>query len=110
MAINSFDACVTAGYPIQESYPEQCRTPDGKIFVKRPAGTMCVQVITAAKNPKTGEIADFPTPCDVPLGWEILPPESAKQFCGGIAGVECPAGYRCKLDGNYPDAGGICVK
>jgi hypothetical protein len=31
-------------------------------------------------------------------------------FCGGIAGKTCPAGYHCKLDGNYPDAGGTCVK
>jgi len=34
--------------------------------------------------------------------------ESGK-FCGGIAGISCPEGYACKLDGNYPDAGGVCV-
>ncbi len=33
----------------------------------------------------------------------------AGQFCGGIAGVACPSGYSCKLDGTYPDAGGTCV-
>ncbi|MBI2330173.1 hypothetical protein HYU94_02190 [Candidatus Daviesbacteria bacterium] len=32
-----------------------------------------------------------------------------RQFCGGFAGKECPEGYTCKLDGNYPDAGGKCV-
>lgn len=32
------------------------------------------------------------------------------QFCGGFAGVVCPEGYSCKLDGNYPDAGGVCTK
>jgi len=37
-------------------------------------------------------------------------PEAKGQFCGGIAGVACPDGYSCKLDGNYPDAGGTCVK
>jgi hypothetical protein len=31
-------------------------------------------------------------------------------FCGGIAGFLCPEGYTCKLDGSYPDAGGVCVK
>lgn len=31
------------------------------------------------------------------------------DFCGGIAGVSCPEGYSCKLDGNYPDAGGTCI-
>jgi len=31
-------------------------------------------------------------------------------FCGGIAGIQCPAGYTCKLSGNYPDAGGVCIR
>jgi hypothetical protein len=31
-SINSYADCAAAGYPIQESYPEQCRTPDGKSF------------------------------------------------------------------------------
>lgn len=33
-AINSFDDCVEAGNPIMESYPMQCRTPDGHIYVQ----------------------------------------------------------------------------
>lgn len=32
----------------------------------------CVQVITPARNRQTGEVRDFPTPCDVPEGWEII--------------------------------------
>ena len=32
--INSFEECAVAGYPIMESYPEQCRTPDGRLFVR----------------------------------------------------------------------------
>src|SRR3989344_7622585 len=32
--INSFEECVAAGYPIMESYPEQCKTPDGRSFTK----------------------------------------------------------------------------
>jgi hypothetical protein len=31
------------------------------------------------------------------------------QFCGGFAGIQCPTGQTCQLDGNYPDAGGHCV-
>jgi len=31
-------------------------------------------------------------------------------FCGGIAGIRCAEGFGCKLDGIYPDAGGLCVK
>lgn len=31
-AIDSFKECAAAGYPIMESYPEQCATPDGRTF------------------------------------------------------------------------------
>ncbi|MBI2669768.1 MAG: hypothetical protein HYX20_01295 [Candidatus Yanofskybacteria bacterium] len=33
---------------------------------------VCIQVITPARNPQTGEARDFPTPCDVPDGWEVI--------------------------------------
>jgi hypothetical protein len=33
LSIGSFEECALAGYPIMESYPEQCRTPDGRTFV-----------------------------------------------------------------------------
>lgn len=33
---------------------------------------MCAQVITPARNPETGDIREFPTPCDVPEGWEVI--------------------------------------
>ena len=33
-AVTTFEECAAAGYPIMESYPEQCRTPDGKNFVR----------------------------------------------------------------------------
>jgi hypothetical protein len=32
------------------------------------------------------------------------------QFCGGIAGIQCPDGFECHLDGSYPDAGGTCER
>lgn len=32
--INSFEECAAAGYPVMESYPRQCRTPDGRTFVE----------------------------------------------------------------------------
>ena len=31
--VNSFGECVSAGNPVQESYPEVCVTGDGKRFV-----------------------------------------------------------------------------
>ena len=33
-AINSFEECIRAGYLILESYPRQCKTPDGRTFVE----------------------------------------------------------------------------
>jgi len=33
-SIDSFEECVAAGNPVMESYPRQCRTPDGKHFVE----------------------------------------------------------------------------
>jgi hypothetical protein len=35
--------------------------------------------------------------------------EVDELFCGGIAGIQCPDGMQCELDGDYPDAGGHCV-
>jgi hypothetical protein len=31
-------------------------------------------------------------------------------FCGGFANIPCPQGFKCVLEGDYPDAGGTCVK
>lgn len=34
--VTDFASCVAAGYPILESYPEQCKTPSGAIFINNP--------------------------------------------------------------------------
>lgn len=34
---------------------------------------ICIQVITDARNPISGRVETFPTPCDVPEGWLIIP-------------------------------------
>jgi len=39
----------------------------------------------------------------------IKKPDQGK-FCGGIAGIKCPDNFECQYDGDYPDAGGTCVK
>ncbi len=31
--INSYSSCIAAGYPSLESFPPQCKTPDGRTFV-----------------------------------------------------------------------------
>jgi spore germination protein GerM len=45
--VTSFEACADAGYLVHESYPRQCRTPDGRLFVEvldRSTGTNEVPV------------------------------------------------------------------
>lgn len=38
-SINNFEECVSAGYPIMESYPERCQTPDGRTFTRQVSET-----------------------------------------------------------------------
>lgn len=39
---------------------------------KPDSGVVCVQVVTPAVDPETAECRKFPTPCDVPAGWELV--------------------------------------
>ena len=67
MKIADFDDCATAGYPIMESYPEQCRTPDGKTFVRQIEAKGGIQGIVllgptcpVVQDPPEEECADRP--------------------------------------------------
>lgn len=51
---------------------------------------VCIQVITTAKNLKTGEVRQFPTPCDVPDGWEVTPATSTGNTTGGTVDGTTP--------------------
>ncbi len=48
----------------------------------------CAQVITTAYNPKTGEVKDFATPCDVPDGWTVGTPATKQYGLEGLHKVE----------------------
>jgi len=39
---------------------------------KKRTEEVCIQVITKAQNPITKEMKEFPTPCDVPGGWQVV--------------------------------------
>ena len=34
LSVLSFEDCVAAGYPVMESYPRQCKTPDGRTYAE----------------------------------------------------------------------------
>ena len=37
--ISTFEDCAGAGYPVMESYPATCSTPDGKRFIQKVSAT-----------------------------------------------------------------------
>lgn len=45
-------------------------SPLCKKIADEPEPRICIQVLAPARNPFTGEVRVFPTPCDVPAGWE----------------------------------------
>jgi len=62
--IASFEECAAAGYPVAESYPRQCRTPDGKTFTE--------SIGTGSGSGAMGTVTMGPT-CPV----ERIPPDPA---------------------------------
>ena len=52
--ITNFKECVAAGYPIMESFPEQCRVPGGQTFVNATKEDV---------KPKVEEVADTKPKC-----------------------------------------------
>jgi hypothetical protein len=49
-AISSFKECKDAGYPIMESYPEQCATSDGRSFLNDAQPATNLQVSTSTTD------------------------------------------------------------
>jgi hypothetical protein len=47
-------------------------TPEQVTRPTLPKSTLCAEVVTTAKDPRTGQTVSFPTPCDVPVGWHII--------------------------------------
>ena len=66
---------LTAGsvvYYTKQIKPTPTPTPSAGSGQAPSEDEFCIQVITPARDPKTGECKDFPTPCDVPEGWEAV--------------------------------------
>lgn len=107
-----------AGYWAYEQYGQSARdnvSPLPKNPAEENQTEVCIQVITPARNAKTGEVQDFPTPCDVPEGWikiESKPEEKPISDMRGIATytsskydyrVEYPANWQAEpqMDGAF---------
>lgn len=108
-SVNSFEECAAAGYPVMESYPRQCRTPDGRTFVEDISGENVAEMCNSAG----GHWNDCSSRCAIDnQGKEnIMCPAVCEALCecGGIAGFSCPSGYYCKMPDGIADALGYCV-
>jgi len=58
--INSFAECVVAGYPVMESYPQQCKTPDGKTFVEDIGNELEKADLIRVNNPRPNQMISSP--------------------------------------------------
>ncbi|MBU1877136.1 GerMN domain-containing protein [Patescibacteria group bacterium] len=53
--ILSFEECVAKNYPVMESYPRQCRTPDGKTFVENIGNELEKADLIQSHNPRPNQ-------------------------------------------------------
>lgn len=58
--INSFEECAAQGYPVMESYPRQCRTPGGKIFVEDIGNELEKVDLIRVQKPRPNELVRSP--------------------------------------------------
>lgn len=80
-SVTSYAECVAAGYPILETYPEQCRTPDGRTFTNPDATPL------PAPPTSTGE---FTSEGGIPITvdeWTEQPVTSPLTLSGEVPGT-----------------------
>jgi len=58
--INSFEECASAGYPVLESYPRQCKAPDGRSFTEDIGNELEKADLIKINNPRPNQIIESP--------------------------------------------------
>jgi hypothetical protein len=77
-AIDSFEACVQAGNPVMESYPRQCRSADGQLFVEEVDATVEASTgVVEPEDPNQIGLAPYP---DEPLDTIPVEPISVTEL------------------------------
>lgn len=51
----NFESCVARGYPVLESYPAQCRTPDGRVFLQEIGNGLEKRDLIQVDNPRPNQ-------------------------------------------------------
>jgi len=59
-APTNFEECAAKGYPVLESYPRQCKTPDGKTFVEDIGNALEKQDLIRISKPRPNELIKSP--------------------------------------------------
>jgi hypothetical protein len=58
--VNNFDDCVSAGYQVAESYPRQCKTPDGKTFTEDIGNELEKTDLIRISSPRPNDVVQSP--------------------------------------------------
>ena len=59
-SIDNFDECMAAGNPVMESYPRQCRTAEGELFVEKIDKNSDKSDLIQVDSPKLGATIESP--------------------------------------------------
>lgn len=60
LKVQNFDECIKAGYPVMESYPRQCKTPDGKTFTEDIGNELEKIDLIKIDNPRPNQLIESP--------------------------------------------------
>ncbi len=58
--VTNFEQCVAAGYPVEESYPERCTTPEGKTFTRDIGNELEKSDLIVIETPRPGQTISNP--------------------------------------------------
>lgn len=103
-AISTFQECKDAGYPIMESYPEQCATSDGRTFVNE------MQEPVTSGTPSPGASLLTSNGCAVSgCSGQLCISEDEARNGGGVSTCEFRSEYACYREASCePQANGKC--
>lgn len=60
VTVSNFEECVAQKYPVMESYPRQCRTPDGKTFIEDIGNELEKIDLIRIDSPRPNELVKSP--------------------------------------------------
>ena len=60
LTVTDFESCIAAGYPVLESYPPQCKTPDNRTFIEDIGNSLEKADLIQVSSPRPNEIVKSP--------------------------------------------------